>query len=99
MTWHYEAPLGSMRRVIEQVLDAPALWAECPAFAELDMDTADAVLQEAARFASEVLQPLNGPGDLAGCTRHADGSVTTPAGFRAAYQAFVQGGWPAARRL
>jgi alkylation response protein AidB-like acyl-CoA dehydrogenase len=95
VTWHYDAPLVSMRRVIDQVLDAPALWAECPAFADLDMETADAVLQEAARFASEVLQPLNGPGDLAGCTRHADGSVSTPAGFRAAYQAFVQGGWPA----
>ena len=95
MSWHYQAPLASMRRVIEEVLEAPARWAECPAFAELDMDTADAVLQEAARVASEVLQPLNGPGDLAGCTRHADGSVSTPAGFRAAYQAFVQGGWPA----
>ncbi|MGC4396861.1 acyl-CoA dehydrogenase family protein [Hydrogenophaga sp. T2] len=95
MSWGYEAPLASMRRVIDEVLGAPALWAECPAFAELDIDTADAVLQEAARFASEVLQPLNGPGDLAGCVREADGSVKTPPGFRAAYQAFVQGGWPA----
>ena len=95
MSWVYEAPLASMRRVIDEVLGAPALWAECPAFAELDIDTADAVLQEAARFASEVLQPLNGPGDLAGCVREADGSVKTPPGFRAAYQAFVQGGWPA----
>jgi len=95
MSWGYEAPLVSMRRVIDEVLGAPALWAECPAFADLDLDTADAVLQEAARFASEVLQPLNGPGDLAGCVREADGSVKTPPGFRAAYQAFVQGGWPA----
>jgi alkylation response protein AidB-like acyl-CoA dehydrogenase len=95
MSWGYEAPLASMRRVIDEVLGAPARWAECPAFAELDLDTADAVLQEAARFASEVLQPLNGPGDLAGCVREADGSVKTPPGFRAAYQAFVQGGWPA----
>lgn len=95
MSWHYEAPLASMKRVIEQVLDAPARWAECPAFAELDMPTAEAVLQEAARFAGEVLQPLNAIGDLEGCVREADGTVRTPPGFRQAYQAFVAGGWPA----
>ena len=95
MSWHYEAPLASMRRVIEQVLDAPARWAECPAFADLDMQTSEAVLQEAARFASEVLQPLNAVGDLEGCVREADGTVRTPTGFREAYQAFVAGGWPA----
>src|SRR5690606_4790857 len=84
-----------MRLVLEHVLDAPAHWRHCPAFAELDVDTADAVLQEAARFSSEVLQPLNAVGDLEGCTREADGSVRTPPGFREAYQAFVAGGWPA----
>ncbi|HSX94595.1 MAG TPA: acyl-CoA dehydrogenase family protein [Hydrogenophaga sp.] len=95
MSWTYEAPLEHMRFVLEHVLDAPKHWKACEAFADLDLDTADAVLQEAARFASEVLQPLNGSGDLEGCVREADGRLRTPTGFPAAYQAFVAGGWPA----
>jgi alkylation response protein AidB-like acyl-CoA dehydrogenase len=95
MSWTYEAPLEHMRFVLEHVLDAPTHWKACEAFADLDLDTADAVLQEAARFASEVLQPLNSTGDLEGCVREADGRVRTPTGFPAAYQAFVAGGWPA----
>ncbi|NIM42982.1 MAG: acyl-CoA dehydrogenase [Hydrogenophaga sp.] len=95
MSWTYEAPLDHMRFVLGHVLDAPTHWKACEAFADLDLDTADAVLQEAARFASEVLQPLNSTGDLEGCVREADGRVRTPTGFPAAYQAFVAGGWPA----
>jgi len=95
MSWTYEAPLEHMRFVLEHVLDAPTHWKACEAFADLDLDTADAVLEEAARFASEVLQPLNSTGDLEGCVREADGRVRTPTGFPAAYQAFVAGGWPA----
>jgi alkylation response protein AidB-like acyl-CoA dehydrogenase len=94
MAYHYTAPLRDMRFVIERVLDAPALWSACPAWAELDGETASAVLEEAARFASGVLQPLNASGDSEGCTLQS-GAVKTPAGFAAAYQAFVQGGWPA----
>ena len=92
--WHYIAPLRDMRFVIEQVLQAPASWAECPAFADCDVDTSRQVLEEAARFASEVLAPTNSPGDLEGCTLEA-GAVRTPAGYREAYRAFVEGGWPA----
>lgn len=95
MSWTYEAPLEHMRFVLEHVLDAPTHWKACEAFADLDLETADAVLQEAARFASEVLQPLNSIGDLEGCVREADGHVRTPTGFPEAYQAFVAGGWPA----
>jgi alkylation response protein AidB-like acyl-CoA dehydrogenase len=94
MSWAYTAPLREMRFVIEHVLDAPASWSACPAFAEVDADTAAAVLEEAARFASEVLLPINAAGDREGC-RLADGGVKTPAGYRAAYRAFVGGGWPA----
>lgn len=90
----YEAPLAEMRFVIEQVLQAPAHWATIPAFAELDADTAAEVLAQGARFAAEVLQPLNAPGDRQGC-RIEGGRVKTPDGFRAAWQAFVDGGWPA----
>lgn len=94
MSWRYHAPLRDMRFVIERVLNAPAHWAADPLHRELDLDTADAVLEQAARFASDVLLPANAPGDLQGCRLDADG-VHTPAGYRAAYRAFVEGGWPA----
>ena len=92
--WQYEAPLRDMRYVIEDLLGLPAQWAGVPAFAELDADTARQVLAEAARFATEVLAPTNAAGDLEGCTL-ADGEVRTPTGFKEAYRAFVEAGWPA----
>ncbi len=95
MAYTYVAPLEDMRFVIEQVLEAPRSWQACPAFADVDASTAGAVLDEAARFASEVLQPTNAPGDVEGCTLDAQGQVRTPAGYREAYRAFVEGGWPA----
>lgn len=95
MSWSYQAPLREMRFVMGDVLDAPAAWARCPAHADLDIETASTVLEQGARFASERLLPLNGPGDLAGCRLDADGRVSTPPGFAAAYQAFVEAGWPA----
>ena len=76
------------------MLEAPASWSACRAFADLDIETTEAVLDAAARFASQVLLPLNAPADAQGCTL-ADGRVRTPAGYREAYRAFVQGGWPA----
>ncbi|WP_396267023.1 acyl-CoA dehydrogenase family protein [Ideonella sp.] len=95
MSWDYRAPLRDMRFVMEQVLQAPQGWQACPEWQELDADTASAILQEGARFAREVLLPLNASGDAQGCTREADGCVRTPQGFPAAYRAFVEGGWPA----
>ena len=95
MSWHYDAPLRDMRFVIERVLEAPAFWAASTGHNDLDIDTALAVMAEAARFSSEVLQPINAVGDREGCHRDADGQVRTPAGFRAAYRSFVDGGWPA----
>lgn len=92
--WHYEPPLRDMRFVTEELLDLPAQWAALPAYAELDVDTARQVIEEAGKFAAEVLAPLNASGDLEGCTLR-DGAVTTPRGFREAYQAFVAAGWPA----
>ncbi len=93
MSWDYIAPLREMRFVIERVLEAPASWAQCAALADCDIDTAAAVLEEAAHFARGVILPLNAVGDQQGCTLR-DGSVFTPPGFRAAYQAFREGGWP-----
>ena len=59
-----------------------------------ELDTAMAVLAEAAKFAQNVLQPLNSVGDREGCTRAADGSVRTPPGFRQAFAKYVDAGWP-----
>ena len=92
--WHYRAPLRDLRYVIDELLDLPAQWAAMPAFAELDAATARQVIDEAARFATEVVAPLNARGDLDGCTWR-DGEVRTPAGFATAYRAFVAAGWPA----
>lgn len=95
MAWEYRAPLQDMRFVMERVLDAPASWVRSLPFADLDLDTVDAVLHEAARFASGVLLPLNAPGDAAGCVRDEAGRVRAPPGYREAYRAYVEGGWPA----
>jgi alkylation response protein AidB-like acyl-CoA dehydrogenase len=92
--WNYSAPLQDMRFVIEDVLGAPAAWAETPAFADLDADTARQVIEEAGKFASGVLAPINAAADLQGCRWH-DGQVSTPDGYREAYRAFVDGGWAA----
>ena len=92
--WTYQAPVADMLHLLTRVLDAPASWAAQPALADLDADTAAEVLAQAGRFAGEVLAPTNAAGDQQGCTWSPAG-VTTPPGFRAAYQAFVDGGWPA----
>lgn len=91
--WAYQAPLSDMRFVIDEVLGLPQAWARQAAHADLDADTAAQILTEAGKFAS-TLAPINGSGDLEACTWRG-GEVRTPGGFRAAYQAFVQGGWPA----
>jgi alkylation response protein AidB-like acyl-CoA dehydrogenase len=92
--WTYRAPVADMRFLIEGVLDAPAAWAATPAFDGLDADTAQQVLEQAARFAEDVLAPTNAGGDVAGCRWSPEG-VSTPPGFAAAYRSFVDGGWPA----
>jgi len=91
--WTYRAPVADMLHLMTQVLDAPASWSTLPAFDGLDAATAHQVLEQAGRFAAEVLAPLNAPGDVAGC-HWTPTAVSTPAGFPAAYAAFVAGGWP-----
>ena len=93
----YVPPLESMRFAIEQVLQAPLDWQQCPLLASADADLAGEVLLQAGRLATDILAPLNAPGDLQGCRWRPSnqGSVTTPDGFPAAWQRFVEGGWPA----
>ena len=88
----YTAPVADTRFVLNQVLGLESLGA-LPAFANAGPDMVDAILAEGARFVEETLFPLNQPGDRQGCTRHEDGSVSTPEGFADAYRLFCEGGW------
>ncbi|MBD8575337.1 acyl-CoA dehydrogenase family protein [Pseudomonas syringae] len=92
--WHYQPPLRDMQFVIEHWLDAPATWQRSEAFGFLDASLANQVLEQAGLFCQDVLAPLNASGDRQGC-RFEDGTVSTPEGFKAAYHAWVEGGWPA----
>jgi alkylation response protein AidB-like acyl-CoA dehydrogenase len=90
----YRAPLADIRFALYDVLAADALFARL-GYADASREVIDAVLEEAGRFSQTVLAPLNAVGDREGC-RHdpATGDVTTPDGFRDAYDRFVEGGWP-----
>ena len=89
---NYRAPVRDARFIIHDVLKIGD-HADLDGFSGASADIIDAVLEEAGKFASEVLAPLNASGDQQGCTRHADGSVTTPAGFREAHAQFRDSGW------
>ncbi|MFN4112360.1 MAG: acyl-CoA dehydrogenase C-terminal domain-containing protein [Sphingomonadaceae bacterium] len=88
----YTAPTRDTRFVVNEVLDL-ASYGNLPGFENATADMIDTVINEAGRFCSEVLAPLNQSGDLEGCTRHPDGSVTTPKGFKQAYDQYRESGW------
>ncbi len=87
----YVAPLKDMKFVLHELAGLSEV-AKLPGYGEATRDTVDAILEEAARFAAEVLDPLNQPGDHEGSTL-ADGRVRTPKGFRDAYLKFADSGW------
>jgi 3-(methylthio)propanoyl-CoA dehydrogenase len=89
----YRAPVRDLRFVLEELLGVRSLAASA-ALADYSDELAQSVLEEAARFAENVLEPLNRPGDVEGARWTPDG-VVTAAGFREAYRQFVAGGWPA----
>ncbi|WP_332815932.1 acyl-CoA dehydrogenase C-terminal domain-containing protein [Ramlibacter sp.] len=92
----YAPPLRDMQFVMHEVLKVADEYKAMPAFAEVDADTIDAVLEEGGKFASEVIFPLNISGDEEGCRLdRATHEVATPQGFKEAYAKYVEGGWPA----
>ncbi len=88
----YTAPTRDYKFVLHDVLNM-SKYGSLPGFADADADTVDAILEEAATVSEQVLAPLNRTGDVEGCTRHDDGSVTTPTGFIDAYKQFAEAGW------
>jgi hypothetical protein len=90
----YTAPVREMKFLLQDVLQIDR-YSNLDGFADAPADVIDAILEESAKFSQNVLQPLNASGDHEGCTRHADGSVTAPKGFKEAYQQFSEAGWGA----
>jgi len=88
----YRAPTDAVSFLLNDVLGIEK-YGNLPGFSDLSPDMLEAILTEGAKLCEEVLQPVNRSGDQQGCTRHADGRVTTPKGFREAYDAYTGGGW------
>jgi alkylation response protein AidB-like acyl-CoA dehydrogenase len=88
----YKAPLEDASFLLNDVFQIDR-YNNLPGFSDASPDVREAILAEAAKLSEEVLQPLNRVGDLEGCTRHDDGRVTTPKGFKAAYKQLGEGGW------
>jgi acyl-CoA dehydrogenase len=88
----YKAPVRETLFLLNDVFGI-SRYADLPGFSDLTPETLQAMLEEAAKLAEDVITPLNRVGDVEGCQRHPDASVTTPKGFREAYQQLVAGGW------
>jgi acyl-CoA dehydrogenase len=88
----YHAPMDDVLFLLNDVFRIDR-YNNLPGFADASPDIVEAILGEAAKFCEHVLLPLNRVGDVEGCTRHSDGSVTTPKGFKEAYKQYVDGGW------
>lgn len=88
----YNAPTKDMQFVLNDVLQI-SKYSNLPGFSDASEDVVEAILEEGAKLAANVLHPVNAVGDKEGCTRHADGSVATPTGFKEAYNTFREGGW------
>ncbi len=88
----YKAPVEDVLFLLNDVLRFQS-HGNALGYADVSPELIEQVLSEGAKLCEEALQPLNQKGDAVGCVRHDDGSVTTPPGFKAAYDAFAEGGW------
>jgi alkylation response protein AidB-like acyl-CoA dehydrogenase len=88
----YKAPIRDTQFILNDVLGIER-FANLPGFENAGADMIDAILTEGGKFIENVLFPLNQAGDKEGCTRHDDGSVTTPTGFKDAYKQYCEAGW------
>ncbi len=92
----YTPPLRDMHFVLHELLDVHTALQAMPKHADIDPDTVNAVLEEGGKFAAEVVFPLNISGDQQGCQLNREThEVKAPDGFKAAYEQYVAGGWPA----
>ncbi|RZJ43380.1 MAG: acyl-CoA dehydrogenase [Brevundimonas sp.] len=88
----YKAPVRDLTFILNEVLEIDR-YTNQPGFQDVSSDLAAQVLEEAGKFADEVIAPINNPGDKEGC--HIEGSVvTTPKGWKEAYHQMVEAGWP-----
>ena len=90
----YKAPLQDIQFVLDRFCGLSSI-ASLPRFADVDPTVVPDMIAEAARFFEDTFAPLNSVGDKQGSVRNADGSVTTPEGFKQAYKAYVEAGWGA----
>ncbi len=88
----YKAPVEDMTFILKDVFDVQKHYEGIAQYADFDYDLYNAVLEEGAKFAENVLYPINRSGDEEGC-KHSGTEVTTPAGFKEAYQQYCEGGW------
>lgn len=89
----YQAPLKDIRFVMNEVFEAEKLWGSLAGTKDaIDMETAEAILEEAGKITASLIAPLSREGDEEGC-HFEDGKVTVPAGYRDAYKTFAEGGW------
>jgi acyl-CoA dehydrogenase len=88
----YKAPVEDVTFLLNDVFQIDR-YDNLPGFTDASADVREAIIGEAAKLSEEVLQPLNRVGDLEGCKRHDDASVTTPKGFKEAFKQVAEGGW------
>jgi len=89
----FKVPLRDIRFSLHEVMNYSSRCAQLSGFEEIGEDLVDAILEEASRFVEQELAPINQSGDAQGCQWN-DSVVTTPDGFKEAYAAYVEGGWP-----
>ncbi|MFL6713196.1 MAG: acyl-CoA dehydrogenase family protein, partial [Sulfurifustis sp.] len=91
----YKAPLRDIQFARDELLEFPEHYRTLPGAGEVTPDLVQSIIEEGAKFAEEVIAPLNAVGDREGCTWSEGGVVKTPTGFKEAYRQYIDGGWAA----